>query len=290
MSVLLVDTNSLAVRNWCSIEIESDTENPNIKLWKYFVIDSLYRMLYKEQINEVVLAIDDSKSWRKLYWERYKESRKGKRDKSKINWNTFHAEYDKFMYEIKHYLPFKTLKVENAEADDVIGVLALSDNREYVVSSNDEDYLQLVSERVKYYNTQKQTFVKPEGTTEDFIVQLCLTGQAKDDIFSIAVPSDHPKGKRKPGFGEVSAKKVMAEGYEKWLEEKGDEYKDRFKRNRILIDFQLIPNVIKTRIMNAYKNYKMADPSKIYEFCKKNEFKGYIEDFTIFESKLLQLY
>lgn len=290
MSVLLYDANNLAIRTWCSKDIGAETETPNIKLWKYFIIDSLYKSLFKGKVDEIVLAVDDSKSWRKLYWNRYKESRKHKRDTSKIDWHLFHVEYDNFMHEVKDNLPFKVLKVENAEADDIIGVLALHDDREYTVLSNDEDYLQLVSNRVKYYNTMKQKFVEPEGTTEEFIVKLCLTGQAKDDIFSIMVPDNHPVGKRKPGFGEVSARKVMDEGYQKWLNEKGEEYQKRFHRNRVLIDFQLIPNTIKTRIMSAYKNYKMADPSNMYDFFKNNSFTGYLEDFHNVENKLLSLY
>ena len=92
MTTSLIDFNNLAVRVWCTKEIEADTDSPNIKLWKYFVLDSIYKSLWKDDITEVVLAVDDRKSWRKLYWDRYKESRKKKRDVSKINWDIFHTE------------------------------------------------------------------------------------------------------------------------------------------------------------------------------------------------------
>ena len=287
MTTNLIDFNNLAVRTYCNKEIESDTENPNVSLWKYFTIDSIYKSLFKGDVNEIILAVDDRKSWRKLYWERYKESRKGKRDTSKINWDVFHSEYRNFTDEIQHHLPFKILQVENAEADDIIGVLALKDNKEYVVISNDEDYLQLVSDRVKLYNPQKMMFMECPDT-EEFIVMKSLMGQSKDDIFNIKTPLDWPQGKRKPGFGEVSARKVIEEGYIGWLEK--NNLVERFKINRTLIDFNLIPNTIKTRILNEYNNYKLADPSNIYKFFNKNKFVGYLEDFSSVESKLLQLY
>ena len=287
MATLLIDMNNLAVRHYCSKQIDSETDNPNISLWKYNIIDSIYNSLYKDNTTEVILAIDDRKSWRKLFCERYKESRKTKRDISKMNWDVFHLEYNNFCNEIMEYLPFKVLQVENAEADDIIGVLVLHDNREYIITSNDEDYLQLVSDRVKLYNPQKMKFMECDDV-EDFIVRKCLEGQKKDDIFNIITPLDWPVGKRKPGFGEVSAQKVIDYGYEKWLNEKGLE--KRFEINRVLIDFQKIPNVIKSRILSAYKNYKIADPSNIYEFFRKNKFTGYLEDFSTVESKLLQLY
>lgn len=287
MTTNLVDMNNLAVRAYCTKEIESDTANPNIQLWKYFIVDSIYKSLFKGDVNEVILAVDDKKSWRKLYWERYKESRKGKRDSSKIDWDLFHSAYRELTEEIQYTLPFKVLLVENAEADDVIGILATKDKGEYVVISNDEDYLQLVSDRVKLYNPNKMTFMECEDT-ENFIVMKCLTGQPKDDIFNIKTSLDWPLGKRKPGFGEVSAKKVIAGGYKEWLVE--NNLVERFNVNRTLIDFGRIPNVMRSRILNAYNNYKLADPSMMYGFFSKNKFNGYLEDFTNVESKLLQLY
>lgn len=287
MTTILVDMNNLAVRMFCSNEVFSKTDNPNIALWKYITIDSLYKFLFKENITEVILAVDDRRSWRKLYWERYKESRKGKRDKSGINWDVFHYEYDAFCEEIQRYLPFKVITVENAEADDIIGVLARKDDGEYVVVSNDEDYVQLISEKVRVYNPSKTQFIECENP-EEFVIMKCLMGQSKDDIFNIKTPEDWPVGKRKPGFGEVSARKVMKEGWQEWLSKNNLE--DRFRRNRILIDFYMIPNVMKTRILNAYKSYKIADPSKIYDFFYKNNFNGYLDDFTNVENKLLQLY
>lgn len=287
MTTNLVDLNNLAVRAYCTKEIESDTNNPKIQLWKYFIIDSVYKSLFKGDVNEVILAVDDKKSWRKLYWERYKESRKGRRDSSKIDWDLFHSVYRELTEEIQYNLPFKVLLVENAEADDIIGILVNKDNNEYVVISNDEDYLQLISDRVKLYNPNKMTFMEC-ADTESFIVMKCLTGQAKDDIFNIKTPLDWPKGKRKPGFGVVSAQKVIDSGYKKWLEE--NNLVERFNVNRTLIDFNRIPNVIKSRVLSSYNNYRMADPSRMYGFFNVNKFTGYLEDFTNVESKLLQLY
>lgn len=289
MSTNIFDLNNLAIRTFCSKDIEGTTDNPNIQLWKYFLIDSIYKSLFHGDVSEVILAVDDRKSWRKLYWDRYKESRKLKRDSSNINWDVFHSEYNNFTSEIRGFLPFKVISAENAEADDVIGILTQKDNRDYVVISNDEDYLQIVSDHVKVYNPTKMEFMTCDDP-EMFVVTKCLTGQSKDDIFSIVVPDDHPKGKRKPGFGAVSAKKVIDSGYKEWLDEKGDEYKKRFRRNRILIDFKLIPNVIRTRILNTYTSYKLAPPDKIYEFFDRNKFGSFLEDFNIVESKLLKLY
>ncbi len=284
---IIFDLNNLAVRHWCLPAIEAETENPNIQLWKYNVIDSIYKSMDKhDNVTDVILAVDSPKTWRKMYWPRYKESRKTKRDKSKVDWNVFHHELDNLLDEIQECLPFKVIKVENAEGDDVVAVLAMCGD-DVVIVSNDEDYLQLSSEKIKIFNPTKGDYVKCDDV-ERFLQMKSLMGQPKDDIFNIKTPIDHPVGVRKPGFGEVSAKKVIAEGLEQWL--KREKLEERYTLNRNLIDFNCIPNTIKSRIVNVYKGYKLADPSKIYLFFDRNQFRGYIENFTYVEDKLMKLY
>ena len=289
MVSLIFDFNNLCIRHYFSKNIEAETSSPNLRLWKYQVIESLYNSLFKEEdIREIILAVDDRKSWRKVYWNRYKESREGKRQVAKIDWNLFHREYELFSNEIRESLPFKVIKTALSEADDIIGVICLEKTeKEFVVISNDEDFLQLSSDRVRIYHPSRMTYVSVENT-EDFIIEKCLTGQPKDDIFNIKTPIDWPKDKRKPGFGDVSAKKVMASGYENWL--KKEKLEERFHLNRVLIDLKLIPNSVKSRVLNEYNNYKLPDPSMIYDFFKKNNFQGFLDNFTSVENNLMRLY
>lgn len=285
---IIFDFSNLAVRVFTLPLIEGESSNPNFSLWRFMVIDSVYKALSKySQVTDVILAADSPKSWRKIYWPRYKESRKGKRDKSKLQWNQFHSELDKLYVDIRRSLPFKVLKVDAAEGDDIVAIMAKHNNEECVIVSNDEDYLQLISDKIKVYNPSKQKYMECEDT-EYFIQLKSLMGQSKDDIFNILTEVTHPVGVRKPGFGEVSAKKVLASGLNDWLEQKG--LKDRYELNRNLIDFDRIPNAIVTRVLNAYNSYELPNPNNIYTFFRDNEFKSYLEDFTSVETKLMSLY
>jgi 5'-3' exonuclease len=289
-NVNIFDFNNLAVRVFFSKDVEATSGTPNIQLWKYSVINSIYLSLFKDDINEVILAVDFPKSWRKLYWNRYKESRKPARDKSPVDWNIFHDELNKFRLEIEHHLPFKILSTQYAEADDIIGIICRERQESYTIISTDEDYLQLCSDNVKIYNPNKTEFMECDDP-EMFIVTKSLMGQPKDDIFNIKTPLDHPVGQRKPGFGIKSAEKVIKEGYKEWL--KKENLEERYRFNRNLIDFSKIPSSIKFNIFNIlkkYDNYKMPDPSKIYTFFNKNKFTGFLEEFTKVEGKLLELY
>ena len=284
-NVTLWDFHNLTARCYFA----GDATTPDIPLWRYNVIDNIYKSLFKSETDEVVLAVDDNNSWRKLYWSRYKESRRAARDKSEIDWNFYHSELDELITDIKENLPFKVIQVKYCEGDDIIAILCKEREANYTIISVDEDFLQLYADNVKIYNPhyKKQCFVTCDDT-EEFVIKKCLTGQAKDGIFNIKTPLDWPADKRKPGFGDVAATKVMNEGYEKWL--KDNDLEDRFKHNQTLMDFNKIPVYIRSNILKAYDGYEYPDPSLIYPFFNKNKFNTYLDDISNVENKLLTLY
>jgi len=287
-TTVLIDFNNLAIRHFLTKDVAGFTSNPDLSLWRYTTFNSIYTMLMKfKKVKEVVVAIDDRVSWRKLYFKRYKESRKKKRDTSTINWPLLYAELNDLATQIFHDIPFKVLKVRNAEADDIIGIICLDGKDKYIVVSNDEDYLQLYSNKTRIYNPSKQAFVVCNNT-ERFLNEKCLIGQPKDDIFNIKTPLDWPVGKRKPGFGIKSAEKVLEAGLDEWLEQ--NNLKKRFHINRNLIDFKRIPEVVKNRVLKRYHEYTYPDPKNIYHFFKRNRFRGFLEEINQVENRLLQLY
>lgn len=259
--------------------------------WNWFrfsIFKSIYFSLVQaKDAQECVFAIDgDSKStWRKLYWSRYKENRK--KDET-VDWELVFDKYFSFMQEIKENFPIKVLRHKNAEGDDIIATIVMNTPQEHFIVSVDKDFQQLYENgRVSIYSPIKQSTIE-HPNPEMFIVEQCMIGQAKDNIFNIITPIDHPDGKRKPGFGEKSFEKVFISGWREWLKEKGLE--ERFEFNRNLIDFKRIPKTLQTAIMEMYKVKNYAEPDKMYEFIKKNNWTFFMEDWTRVEYVLLNLY
>jgi hypothetical protein len=295
MSKILFDLNNLVFRVVFVKDVGITTPEPDYQLFKYMVTNSIYESLYNvRNVNEIILAVDDRKSWRSLYFPRYKESRKKQRDKkTDVDWQTLFSTMESFFNEIKTHLPFKVIKVQNCEADDVIAVLCtdILDGQKHIIS-NDEDFLQLISPDITLYNPSKQTKVECSNT-EKFLLEKCLLGQAKDDIFNIKTPNDwgqtsETEGKKKPGFGPAALRKVMEYGWEKWL--KDNNLEENYKRNRVLMDFHMIPKAIRSNIRKAYETYELPNPENIYKFFNRNKFRSFLEDFTRVENKLLELY
>jgi 5'-3' exonuclease len=213
---------------------------------------------------------------------------------------------------IKESIPFKVIKYNRSEADDVIGILARYIQNEVIVVSNDSDYLQLCdTKKIKVWNPTDKEFSKLSMTREDFLISLILKGQKKDDILNCITPSDYPIELRKPPFGDVKVQKILKEGLDKFLnteieikkeleglDEEGNKKKyevkfkpiNNYRRNEILIDFNKIPDIISSGIKNTYDEYQLPNPEGIYNFFKKNEWNGFLDNYNVVEQRLLNLY
>lgn len=258
------------------------------ELFRRRMFDSIYGSLWKsKEKNELILAFDGKQSWRKIYWPKYKEHRKGQRDKLDLDWDEFYGVLNSYIEELSSHFPFKCIKIDNTEADDIIAVLCASVNSNFTVISTDKDFLQLSAPNVKIYDPLKKKEVK-HPNPELFIVEQCLRGQAKDNIFNIKTPLDYPDDKRKPAFGEKAFEKVVAYGWKKWLNEEGLE--ERFNYNRNLIDFEKIPSTIRNRVLKEYRSYKYPDPEMIWKFFEKHQWPDLIDNFTQIENKILEIY
>lgn len=294
MSIVLHDMNNLVVRTvfikdvTMKDKITKEVLHIDWDYWRLIVFSSIYSSLFKvKDAKSIVLAVDDRESWRYDIWKRYKEDRKKKKKNDKFPWDTFFEKYNEFLDELQEHIPFKVIRTKGAEADDVIGVIAQTITDSCEVVSNDKDYLQLSSNRIKIYNPMTKKYVS-HPNPEMFLIEQCLQGQGKDSIFNIKTPLDWPEGKRKPGFGPKSFEKVIEYGWKQWL--KDNKLQERYIFNRRLMDFKLIPSNIKKSIMDEYHNYKYPHPDKIWKFIKAQGWPDLIDGFNMLEQKMLELY
>jgi len=274
--------------------------NPNDKNdivdydWNWFKFSIFktiyYSILQAKEASECVFAIDGDRNntWRKKYWTRYKDNRNDIRDKNNINWSLVFENYFSFLQEVKENFPIKVIRSKFAEGDDVIGTIVQNVPHEHFIVSVDKDYLQLYEKnRVTIYSPLKQAAIS-HPNPEYFIIEQCFVGQAKDNIFNIKTPLDHPEGKRKPGFGEKSFEKVMISGWKEWLKE--NKLEKRFEFNRNLIDFKRIPKVVQNNIMELYKVKNYPDPNNMYQFMKKHNWNHFLDEWTKVEYTFMELY
>lgn len=293
MSVLLFDTNNLAIRCLFSGPVlDHSSKQVDYQLWRYICFESILAAIRKFRAGtDVVLGIDDS-SWRRIIYPPYKMDRKKKRETEEqvVDWSEFFAEYSKFVELLRINLPFKVIKVESAEADDIVGVLALKLPGKKVAISTDSDYLQLYKEgECDVYDPIKKKLLTCDDT-EALLLRYFIKGQSKDNIFNCLTPTDWPDDKRKPGIREKTIEKLIADpkALEAWLKE--NDAIERFNINRRIIDFRCIPNTIVERVMTSYNSFVLPEPGNFYSFFKEMGWRSVMEDYTNVENNLLRLY
>lgn len=273
---LFVDLNNLAIRNFF-------VQKQQIELQRYTIFHQIYLGFNKFKCDEVVLAVDSGRQWRKLVYNGYKGSRKKTKDPI---WDEFFEFYGSFVEEMRNNFPFKVLKVPRCEADDIIAVL--SNRGKGVIYSADSDYIQLVNDNVSFYHVYEKKMRKREQSLLDYLNEQFIRGQGKDDIPNIFTDNNWPEGKRKPAVTKKRLNNILTKGLDEWAKENNCEA--NLRRNRLLIDYENIPKKLQTRIIESYTNYSFPSPEKIYEYISNQGWRHYLKDFTITENTLLKLY
>ena len=310
MSSIMFDFENLALRCFYgNKDVNPKSESPNYDFWEYLVFNSIYRMLYKERVNEVILALD-RESWRKIVYPPYKANRKKKKEESEVNWELYQQKKNEFLDKIRENLPFKVISVNRAEADDIIGALILNDKlNNPIIVSMDCDYLQL-SHQTRIYHPLQKEFISI-ANTEQFLFYASVLGQKKDNILNVKTPWDWPESKKKPAFGEKGLEKLINNNeldefldtpikYDfKYENEEGKEVdyvqiiepRKMLEINRKVMDLKFTPKSMVDKTIEIYDNYKiLSEPGSLYSFFQKMSWNEVLDNYTQVESKLLELY
>lgn len=209
-----------------------------------------FKNMYNVPFENMIIVRDCPREtiWRMNIFKEYKATRKNtcnyKNKKFSVG-NIFKHIYNNLYPKLEEQFKFKIIKVENAEADDVIAVLAnkireVDKNRLVVIISNDNDYLQLVNEKTLIWSLQNKLLnTKVEISAEEILKKKILKGDESDNIPSIV--------------GHMSDKELMELirdpiKLEKWLNIL-PERKNMFLENQRLIDFNFIPVDIKNAVL-----------------------------------------
>jgi len=239
----------------------------------------MYRNMFHREYGELVICQDAGNSWRKDIFPNYKINRKKNRSKD-YDWDKVFEILTEIRNEVTETFPYKSMRVERCEADDVIAVLAKHYHpvQPVMVVSSDKDFVQLYRyPNVKIYSPAQKSIItckNPEITLYEHI----LRGDSTDGIPNILSDDDTfaVEGKRqKP----LSGKKVDA-----WSTAKKfpDEYTANWERNQKLVDLTYIPEEYESNILKEYMIPPKGDRSKIFDYFVKNKLKGLMDNIQEF--------
>ena len=279
--ILLVDFSALSNATFFAIFHDPQINNQDelLDFWRHTLFNSI---LTKKKIikpDEIVLAID-SKSWREDYFPYYKARRKIKKQQDEIDYQFFYDASNKMIEEIKQYFPWKVIKENSCEGDDILTILAyeLHKENEIVLLSSDKDIKQLlVLNNVSFYSYRNDQFESVDNPLE-YSLRLILGGDFGDDIPNVLSDSDTfiTEGKRQKQCGSKKVDKILEEGITEFIER--NKLQENWKRNKTLIELseQTIPENLWNNVLTQYKMYDNVKPDfiNILTFLQNNNLRS----------------
>ena len=170
----------------------------------------------------VVFEGEGSTNNKKNLYPEYKGNRKLKRI---TNFSGFDSQEDESesiesqllrLVEYMQCLPIDMAAIDRAEADDTIGYLAakFQQNNDVVIMSSDQDFLQLVNDKITVYSPTKKKIYTPEKIKEEYglppqnyLQMKILLGDSSDNV--PGVPKLGPK-KLIKNFPELQNERVVS--------------------------------------------------------------------------------
>ena len=285
--MLLVDFNQVVISNFMT-QVGNHTNIPlDEGLLRHMILNTirLNRNKFADKYGEMVICCDSKKYWRRDVFPYYKASRKKDREASGVDWNTMFNTLSTVRQELIDNFPYKTLMVEGAEADDIIGTLVHKYNqyeKEILILSSDKDFMQLqVYDNVKQYSPVHKKFIRT-ADAELYLKEHIIKGDRGDGIPNVASPDSvfvtggRQKPMRKKLIEQIANTNVFTAG------DVSEEIKRNFARNKQLVDLSETPKELQDEIINAYTNYEVKDRSGLFNYFVNNKLKNLMENLSEF--------
>ena len=235
-----------------------------------------HRHIYDSGMGGLVICCDSAKNWRKDSFPEYKANRKKKREDDTTDWKSLFQFLDEMIEDLRNYFPYKVMRVERAEADDIIAVLNeyVATNPTLIISS-DKDFIQLQKyEGVQQWSPLTKDFVK--GDPEASLWEKLVKGDTGDGVPNILSSDDTfiTEGKRQIP---VTKKKMQL-----WRGKKPEEFCNEamlrnYHRNKTLVDLGETPESIRINIVNQYDNQEAGDRSQLWNYFIDNRLKNLMD-------------
>lgn len=270
--MILIDNNQIVFAN--IFQMAKHNHETNIDLLRHLVLNTyrMYRTKFGKEYGELVICHDSGNVWRKEHFPHYKANRRTAQAASEFDWEQIYDMTSILRREIRDTFPYKNIKVDCAEADDIIAVIAKHYHQaeKILILSGDKDFQQLqIFPSVKQYAPTKKTFLKCENPKE-FLLEHIIKGDSSDGIPNILSDDDtfvRPDKRQKPcGKKKIESLKVTYLEGEMW----DHNLQRNWERNETLVDLTNIPENLEQIILDEFNKEPIGNRSNIYDYCVQN--------------------
>ena len=260
--MIIVDYSGIAL---ASIIINKTFDEQMIR---HMILNSLrmYNKRYKEEFGEMVLAVDASNNWRRKAFPQYKASRKKTQKESTFDWGEAFRILNMVREEIAENFPYKVVRIDGCEADDIIGTLVTRNpdqNNDFnpekiMIVSSDRDFLQL--QKYKYVR-QFSPLLKKELIEENprlYLQTHIIKGDKGDGVPNILSDDNvFVEGFRQTPITQKKIDNIIEDLEEGELLYAASWYRN-YCRNKKLIDLSETPTELRKEIINNFMDQDLA--------------------------------
>ena len=292
--MILIDFTQIAIGSLMVAIHRAPDNEIDENLVRHLVLNTLryYRSRFIEKYGELVICCDSKHYWRKDYFPHYKATRKRERMASGLNWDDIFTNLNQVRDEIKKHFPYKVIEVYGAEADDIIATLVKEPNKDIIlIVSSDKDFIQLHGPNVEQYSPVTKKIINGKDPVK-YLREHIIRGDRSDGVPNILSADDtFVEEKRQRPL----RKTIVAELLEHLEDEQGTIWDDprilytiarcpkdtwirNWQRNETLIDLNKIPIVIQDEILHQFKNVKVGDRSKLFDYFITNKLNNLVEN------------
>lgn len=275
--MILLDYNAIAIAS-----VIQNKNDLNEDLFRHLILNNIrqYRNKFKESYGEIVVCGDGRKNWRKDVFPNYKAQRVKSRQKSDVDWGEVFRIIYLVFEELSENFPYKTLLIENCEADDIIANLVeytqeFGKNEPVMIVSSDKDFVQLQKyDNVSQYSPMKKQLIVEKNPRRQ-LLELILKGDQSDGVPNVLSPDNSfVDGIRQTPLRQTAIEKLTED-----LNALGETVYRNYCRNKKLIDLSEAPESVKSEILNTFEEQdRWSNRSKVFPFLVEKRCRMLIED------------
>ena len=283
--MILLDYSSVMMS---SLMVRINDYKDDTDLIRHLIMNQIrrYNLEFREEFGEMILCMDHTKNWRKETFPQYKANRrKGRKDDDK-NWTEIFEMLNEIREDISKRSPFKVIRVEGCEADDVIGTICETNNNPepILIISPDKDFVQLQRyPNVRQYSNLQKKWVEPDVDAVTDLQLKVLQGDTGDGVPNVLSPDNVFVDGEKQGRLTKQKKESLLENPESL----GTTVARNIIRNRNMIDLTRTPQHLKDEIVEQYNKKANGSIVTLMSYFTSHRMNLLMESLPDFEVKFL---
>ena len=281
--MILLDYSSIAMSS-VMVRIKEFEDNVDLIRHQIFNTIRMYNQEFRDEYGKMVICMDAGGNWRRGVFPEYKASRRKGRDESEHDWDKIYQVMNEVRDEVMNKTPFTCVRIENCEADDIIGAICeLNTSPEPIlIISPDKDFVQLQRyPNVKQWSNLQKKWVTPDVDPITDLEVKVLRGDSGDGVPNVLSDDDSliSEDKRQ---SPLSKKKVAALMEDP--EALGTTIARRIIRNRNMIDLTRTPDEYKQESIRQLNAGPKGNIMSLMTLFTKHRMKLLAESLQDFET------